>query len=97
MSDELPADWAIDKAYDFAWPARAKHTAAAKRRMCTESPSFLAFARYIEAHEEPPVDPLVAEAKHLTDYYFDNKFPTSWEFALACLRRGIELAEGGAA
>lgn len=67
-----------------------------------------AFARYIAAHEEPPVDPLRKEAKRLvladgtartarqTDAIKSgNAGHDKIELALAALRRGMELATSG--
>lgn len=69
---------------------------------------LLAFARYIAAHEEPPVDPLLNEARKLIAE--SNVFRTNNQMqaildghagtlqvsiALAALRRGIELCSKG--
>lgn len=67
-----------------------------------------AFARYIAAHEEPPVDPLLIEARKIAasqgrltqlgvDCYLRGiRDDDEWvKAALAGLKRGIELAQSG--
>lgn len=62
-----------------------------------------AFARYIAEHEEPPVDPLLIEARKIAAGWHDigteaNEMRQgkrdTWMVAMAeqCLRRGMELA-----
>jgi hypothetical protein len=62
VADELPPDWAIERALSLGptgtkledvkrhWPGHTAH---------------IAFARYISEHEEPPVDPLLIEAREI--------------------------------
>lgn len=73
-----------------------------------QHPVSVAFARYIAAHEEAPVDPLLIEAREIVaswherfpnlgykpSSYRDGRRDDSPEItqALAALRRGIELA-----
>lgn len=53
---------------------------------------FTAFARYIAEHEQAPVDPLVPEAERMVAQHWKGEIGN---FALAALKRGIELAESG--
>lgn len=63
----------------------------------------LAFARYIAAHEEPPVDPLHQIAREIVAAHYPEHGPEVLEggydssrritVAEAALRRGIELAK----
>lgn len=99
-----PPDWAIERAcallnavskgqYDDTWyPCDVTDT----------STGVAQFARYIAAHEEPPVDPLLIEARKicaLTRQTYDKGFlsgeyddsSTEIPVALAALRRGIEI------
>jgi hypothetical protein len=63
----LPADWALNRAgelYSDAGGVSSARDYAINRP--NSYPAFLALARYIEQHEEPPVDPaLVAAREHL--------------------------------
>ena len=58
----LPADWAIERALS---ESRYNHILAVVK----DSPHFyrahINFARYIEKHEQPPVDPWVFQAREL--------------------------------
>jgi hypothetical protein len=96
MSDDIP-QWAKDRACEIAkasgvTPGGARDADFAWGR---------AFARYIAEHEEPPVDPLLVEAREIAakarpDYaegYLSGGYDTSSteiRTALLALRRGIE-------
>jgi hypothetical protein len=69
-------------------------------------------ASLIAKHEQPPVDPLLVEAREITaKYYDDHNIPNTaraiqaghWDkgervqTVLTALRRGVELAKEGAA
>lgn len=88
MSD-IP-EWAKDRALNIA-NAEAGFEAW---RSVENSFGMRAFARYIAEHEEPPVDPLVAEAQTVADHYLLNlsAMPTVEKALQAALKRGMELA-----
>ena len=101
---DLPPDWAIERALSLAptgaeledvkrhWPGHTAH---------------IAFARYIAVHEQPPIDPLLIEAREIVARGYepylmpcaesaragsqDDQLPV--KCALVALRRGIELAK----
>ena len=60
MDKDMPADWAIERACELAnamgaaWNMKDAKDAYGIRR---SGDTVSAFARYIEAHEQPPVDP----------------------------------------
>lgn len=64
---DLPPDWAIQRAIDL----RHDLDPAVEWRLDTikDAPkgyaSMIAFARYIAQHEQPPVDPLLIEAREI--------------------------------
>ena len=62
MSD-LPPDWAIEK-------VKQLH----RKEGGATVPMAHAFARYIAEHEEPPVDPLLVEARNICASRWDDKF-----------------------
>lgn len=63
MSDEIP-QWAKERACELANAANPKWGfTVATTAWDNEFP--LAFARYIAEHEEPPVDPLLVEAREI--------------------------------
>lgn len=96
-------DWAIEKATKLRDDGYDR-----------EETSLATFARYITAHEEPPVDPLVLEAREIVAGTWEKRGSSiaagqyrsgmydacggpSMQIAMACLKRGMELArEGGA-
>jgi hypothetical protein len=89
-----PADWAIERA--CALFNEARHTGPWDSRLNRGNPVVVTFARYIEAHEEPPVDPLWAEAMAFTaGRGWNGSSPAlpMVKFAYAALRRGIELGK----
>ncbi len=57
-----------------------------------------AFARYIEEHEEAPVDPLLDEVQNLADELRINLSAMPWaeKALLAALCRGIEIGKAQA-
>jgi hypothetical protein len=93
--------WAMDRAHELA---RAEQVDAGY---------FEALTRYIAAHEEPPVDPLLVEAREIALKFalpgrmhgiasaFVRKGAAddtdSVKAVLAALNRGIELAKSGGA
>lgn len=60
-------------------------------------PAITAFARYIAANEEAPVDPLLIEARKIVRAYYpemgDDYRGRRMNIASAALRRGIELGQ----
>lgn len=113
MTDEIP-QWALERAAELANKEGGEVGAASD----AYTPDELActyigrtFARYIAQHEQPPVDPLLIEAREIAAKDAQTDFP---EFAnnirdgecddcaeivlvLTALRRGIELGKAGAA
>lgn len=63
MTDKLPADWAIDKAVELLREAGIPIILRAVKSNPDSYRSTIAFARYIEEHEEPPVDPVLLAAR----------------------------------
>lgn len=95
MIDEIP-DWAIERALSFGaevdWHGSKPWTVNDIRQdaRVAYGSMVLSFARYIAAHEEEPVDPLVADAKDMAGEYYRN-CETAQALALRALRRGIEI------
>lgn len=108
MSNDIP-DWAMIKAHDLAYPDDVDWSDERKLDHMVSVSSDKAFARYIAEHEEPPVDPLLIEARGILAAhgeamdYVDSHAAAYREgagddreemtIALAALRRGIELGE----
>lgn len=109
MTDEIP-QWALERAAELANKEMGEDylspTSIAGTYVGT------ALARYIAQHEEPPVDPLLIEAREIVaKFYEGNGGPISSEnfragkldttplarVTLEGLRRGIELGKAGAA
>ena len=70
MDKDMPADWALERACALGnaagsgterWPISV--IPAIKK--LDVHPGMLAFARYIEAHEQPPVDPDLVTAREI--------------------------------
>lgn len=93
MSGDIP-QWAIRRAEELRVGSEFIHDT---------------FARYIAAHEEPPVDPLLIEAREIVARFYDTKeglrhraklfrdgdYDNKPECvqALMALRRGMELSK----
>lgn len=109
MTDEIP-QWALERAAELANKEMGEDylspTSIAGTYVGT------ALARYIAQHEEPPVDPLLIEAREIVARHedslgFDEDAKStragdvdsceSVQFTLTGLRRGIELGKAGAA
>lgn len=85
MADDIPT-WALERVIQeigVDW----------KVYQIKESFVYQAFARYIAAHEEPPVDPLETEAQRLLEEYWYNSDQSTKDLVTAALRRGIEIGE----
>lgn len=100
MADEIP-QWAQDKAQRLT----ADEIDETSGLGAGLHHAMTAFARYIAGHEEPPVDPLLIEAREIcasrdgvdavqARSYRDGRHDAGGavDTALAALRRGIELA-----
>jgi hypothetical protein len=106
MADDIP-EWAERRALELA-----KLQGAGRGQAKTDghyySDMLNGFARYIAEHEEPPVDPLLIEARGLAAgpigakgfdaaayeiLYGQNDACADVQLALAALRRGMELAQ----
>lgn len=99
MADDTPPQWAMDKA--LALRERENDRDSDWDIVVTR-----AFARYIAEHEEPPVDPLLIEAREIAAETWRNagsiRYADNIEagrrdgandvvIALAALRRGVEI------
>lgn len=61
MTDKMPEEWAVKAACErlnAEYSARGLMEVWGGKHHHKYHPATLAFARYIEQHEEPPVDPL---------------------------------------
>lgn len=102
MGEEIPPDWAIEKALVIS-DYRSSLVEVKSRRTLFYS-NILALARYIAEHEDEQVDPLLLEARKLISLEhpgsqtqimrgeWDYGFPM--HYCLAALKRGMELAGG---
>lgn len=101
------ADWAIHRALKIACSWQSLGDVKRNHEM-QWAKMIIAFARYIEAHEEPPVDPLLIEAIELviaddvtrTDRQIEairerRAGHEKVNLALAALKRGLALAGRG--
>jgi hypothetical protein len=109
MSDEIP-QWAKERACELANSMKPLSVLWIVEDIPAAS-TLTALARYIAAHEEPPVDPLLIEARKLAadiamerganrdvvDHYETAK-ATDPEISrvIRVLRRGIELGKSDA-
>lgn len=96
--------WAFERAFVLANADGVPAT-----DLSTWTAAINAFAAYIAAHEEPPVDPLLIEARKLVADRFsphangcrsailagDEDSGQAVQNALTALKRGIELAKTG--
>ena len=119
MSEQLPPDWAIERALIPVLPTLSEQnltswTVSEVKNGCKEGLGYcvlvVAFARYIAEHEEPPVDPLLLEAREIAaSLAGDAAYHRNWadnvragkydaedrvQGALAALKRGIEIGKG---
>ncbi len=78
MSDQLPPEWAIERAhaaimvYDHDSDRGVCSLSEAKERV-RHLPGIRALAEYIAEHEEAPVDPLLIEGRRLLSDYWRAK------------------------
>ncbi len=91
MTDEIP-QWAKERA----------NLLGSRGVLVSSFPMRDAFARYISEHEQPPVDPLLIEARAILSSeswrgidLSGGRYDQSAEMTqvLAALRRGIEIGE----
>lgn len=97
MVDSIP-EWAIEKARELMLSASDDAAISPERGGMWHA----AFARYIAAHEQPPVDPVEQAANQIADQFAESEpcpeqsIGWLWDdrraVALAALRRGMELA-----
>ena len=78
MMGEIP-EWALEKARQI--------TADPRHVDCL---AVYALARYIAEHEEPPVDPLMDEARRIAAEAMLCTFPDVGQDTLARIRSGVE-------
>lgn len=96
MTDTTPTvpEWAIQKALKLM-----EYGGTPLRSVLAEPNEHfevIAFAHYIAEHEEPPVDPLLIEARAIIKRCYPEVSPNysgrRLTIAMDALRRGIELA-----
>jgi len=103
MTKEIPK-WAKQRACDLVNACRGVHSSKYYPPMANTStfPTLHVLARYIAEHEEPPVDPLLVEARelcaqfsHYKKGYISGACDAHIEvrIALAAIKRGIEMGE----
>lgn len=108
MTDKLPADWALRVAaveVGFKFPEAVIPSVKATP---SSYATLIALARRIEKTDQPPIEPLLLEAREIVaKYYEDANGPYNvarirsgeWDstnlnqIALAALKRGMELAK----
>ena len=94
MADDTPPQWAFYRVAELS----------------EDAPTYrVAFAHYIAQHEQPPVDPLLVEARAIVAAYCRDAGLESWaasveagsgdeghdvSLVLAALRRGVEIGKG---
>jgi hypothetical protein len=97
MSDEIP-QWAKERACELA-NAIHEYPRFTVDHLDRDWPSLQAFARYIAAHEEPPVDPVIDAIEDALAQFYKGPgqtWPGTMTMASAIIdeftKRGIELA-----
>ena len=65
MDQDMPADWAIGRACELADCRSMKEDIVRKHETHWGEGAVVALARYIEAHEQPPVDPDLVTAREI--------------------------------
>ena len=65
MDKDMPADWAIDKACQLCDCMSCKRDVIRKHETHWAEGAVMQLARYIEAHEQPPVDPDLETAREI--------------------------------
>ena len=65
MDKDMPADWAIGRACELADCRSMKEDIMQKHETHWGEGAVVALARYIEAHEQPPVDPDLVTAREI--------------------------------
>jgi hypothetical protein len=105
MMSEIPPDWALSKALKLMEYGGTPIETV--RKEPSEHYEVVAFARYIAEHEEPPVDPLLIEAREIASNSRigagklgsmiiregGGDDAEDVQLAYAALRRGMELAK----
>ena len=102
MDKDMPADWAIERAIELVNVDGSTYTHESLTQKHIVGWSLgKAFARYIEAHEQPPVDPDLETAREIAaafaSYFSSRVMPsdckngefdhtTAVQFALAKLK-----------
>ena len=86
--DDIP-QWAKARACDLA---NAVSPVYAQWQPCNvhASSGMVAFARYIDEHEDPPLDPF---EQAFSELYNDDSLRTNGAMIRAALRLGIELGK----
>ena len=87
-TENLPADWAITKALELM---RSRSALAFVKRNPDMHPNTIRVARYIEQHEQPPVDPLVEALQVWGEAEYGSVEADALRAALAA--RGLKIVE----
>lgn len=96
--------WAKERAVELVNTRTAGMMDYTASSVASHNPSLVAFAAYIAAHEEPPVDPLLIEAREIAGAQIggsaevnirigNHDRETLVQAVLTALRRGMELAK----
>lgn len=72
MDKDMPADWAIDKACQLCDCMSCKRDVIRKHETHWAEGAVMQLARYIEAHEQPPVGPDLVTAREICARVFDS-------------------------
>jgi hypothetical protein len=98
-SEQMPEDWAIERALKLTGRGNGSFDAGYALRCVKRQPSgnstTLAFAAYIQAHEQPPVDPLYEALKAVVEL---GRYDTREQTALLrgeLKARGLQIIELG--
>lgn len=70
IEDKMPAKWAVERALEQIGPTNITYDEVMADP--TFYVSIIAFADYIEYHEEEPADPLIEEARQITASIYDE-------------------------
>lgn len=106
MTDDIPM-WAKERVCELTNTDGSNYSPTSFGMECMTTSIGEAFARYIATKEEPPVDPLLIEARKIAaertkfpayaDTYLNGENDEHFylQGLLAALRRGMEMAKCG--
>ncbi|KQM18405.1 hypothetical protein [Novosphingobium sp. Leaf2] len=88
MSEQMPPDWAIERACTAS--GHSKHHRDSAKAQPKQNPTIIAFAHYIAQHEDAPVDPL---QECLRETYGAAAPESVSAFRAALGKHGLEIRE----